>query len=124
VKKRKRNVYVKVAGKSDIKLQDFHFQRYNTTKTAEQSPVCYKETRQDILNFLNRYEKKGSIVDQRNGDFLPINHRCKWILCTKNGGINLQLFLDCTCKYLIDASINSARPTFFIRPLKAGCIMV
>jgi hypothetical protein len=31
----------------------------------------------------------------------------KWILSSKNGGINLQLLLDFTCKYFIDASINS-----------------
>jgi hypothetical protein len=38
----------------------------------------------------------------------------KWILCSKNGGINLQLFIDYTCKYLIDASINSLMPLFFL----------
>jgi hypothetical protein len=31
----------------------------------------------------------------------------KWILCCKKGGGKLQLFLDCTSKYLIDTSINS-----------------
>jgi hypothetical protein len=32
-------------------------------------------TRQDMLNFLNRYEKTDSVVDQRNGDLLPVNYR-------------------------------------------------
>jgi hypothetical protein len=32
-------------------------------------------TRQEMLNFLNRYEKTDSIVDQRNVDLLPINYR-------------------------------------------------
>jgi hypothetical protein len=46
--------------------------------------------------------KRDSIVDQRNGDFnypLVINlwEVVKWDLCSKNGGINLQLFLDYTC---------------------------
>jgi hypothetical protein len=38
----------------------------------------------------------------------------KWILYSKNGGINLQLFFDCTCNYFIGASIYSLTQTYFI----------
>jgi hypothetical protein len=34
------------------------------------------------------------------------------------GGVNLKLFLDCTCKYSIDASINSIRRTFLLAVLR------
>jgi hypothetical protein len=40
-------------------------------KTAEGHQ--FVTTEQDMLNFLNRNEKTDSIVDQRNGDLLPID---------------------------------------------------
>jgi hypothetical protein len=51
-------------------VQDFYFHRYNTTKTSEGHQ--FVTTRQNMLNFLNPYEKTDSIVDQRNGDLSPI----------------------------------------------------
>jgi hypothetical protein len=54
-------------------VEDFYLHRYNTTKTAEGHQ--FVTTRHDMLNFLNRYEKTDSIVDQRNDHLLPINYR-------------------------------------------------